>query len=152
MDKEKQIMPVILSQKCRYALRAIFELAWRNSPEPVKIGAIAEVQDIPARFLEVIFSQLRQAGIVESRRGSEGGYVLARTSKEITVGEIIRVFYAVSKKSRMSPFYLRGDYAFTKLDENITIAVSSIYDNMTFTDLVDEEMNKKEDYVSNYTI
>ena len=75
-----------ISKKCQYALRAVFELAVRNTGQPVKIQQIAGAQNIPPRFLEVILNQLRHAGFVESRRGNEGGYMLAPGAEELTVG------------------------------------------------------------------
>ncbi|MHC4807793.1 MAG: RrF2 family transcriptional regulator, partial [Planctomycetota bacterium] len=78
-----------ISKKCRYALRAIFELALRDSGQPVKIHEIAGAQNVPPRFLEVILNELRHAGFVDSRRGNGGGYMLARDAKDLTVGEVI---------------------------------------------------------------
>ena len=80
----------MVSQKCQYALRAVFELAKRHGRGPVRIGDVAKAQAIPPRFLEVILNQLKQAGFVESRRGNEGGYLLARAPERLTVGEIVR--------------------------------------------------------------
>ncbi|MFH1071669.1 MAG: Rrf2 family transcriptional regulator [Candidatus Glassbacteria bacterium] len=80
-----------ISNKCYYALRAVFDLAGNYSSErPIKIAFIAARQSIPKRFLEVILNELRQGGFVESRRGVEGGYLLARKPETITIGEIIR--------------------------------------------------------------
>jgi len=79
-----------ISQKCQYALRAVFELARRPREAPVKVGDIAEAQAIPPRFLEIILNQLKRGGFVESRRGASGGYSLARSPDELTMGEIIR--------------------------------------------------------------
>ena len=80
-----------ISNKCYYALRALFELSLRkDEPRPVKIGLIAQKQRIPKRFLEVILSELRQGGFVDSRRGVEGGYILAREPEQITIGEVVR--------------------------------------------------------------
>ena len=70
-------IPIELSQKCKYALQAIFELASREGSEPVKVSTIAKSQVIPPRFLEIILSQLRKSGFVISKRGSAGGYLLA---------------------------------------------------------------------------
>src|ERR1039457_4599837 len=58
---------------------------------PVSIGEIAKAQAIPARFLEAILAQLKRASLVESRRGNEGGYVLARPPARISVGDVLRV-------------------------------------------------------------
>ena len=79
-----------ISQKCQYALRAIYELALHQDEGPCKIGAIAEAQSIPVRFLENILNSLKGAGFVDSVRGKDGGYYLLRKADEITVGEVIR--------------------------------------------------------------
>ena len=79
-----------ISQKCQYALRAIYELALHQDEGPCKIGAIAEAQSIPVRFLENILNSLKGAGLVDSARGKDGGYYLLKHAGEITVGEVIR--------------------------------------------------------------
>ena len=79
-----------ISVKGEYALRAIFDLALQRPGEPVKIASIARRQKIPQKFLELILSGLKQGGFVESRRGAEGGYLLARPAEAITVGEVYR--------------------------------------------------------------
>jgi Rrf2 family protein len=81
---------VRISAKTDYAVRAAAELAAREDAWPVKAEAVAESQDIPLNFLENILGQLRQARIVESRRGPEGGYLLARPPAEITLADVIR--------------------------------------------------------------
>ena len=80
-----------ITQKSKYALRAALELAVRFGQGPISIGEIAKAQTIPARFLEAILAQLKRAGLVESRRGNEGGYVLARQPARISVGDVLRV-------------------------------------------------------------
>ena len=79
-----------VSAKADYAVRAAIELASNSGERPVKGDSIAEAQEIPIRFLENILGELRHAGIVQSQRGSEGGYWLARPASEITVAELIR--------------------------------------------------------------
>ncbi len=79
-----------VSSKCYYALRAMYALSENLSTEPMKIAEIADSQRIPIRFLEVILNQLKGGGFVQSRRGAEGGYRLARPSDQVTVGEIMR--------------------------------------------------------------
>src|SRR3954465_2171608 len=79
-----------VSAKTDYALRAAAEIASSGSDGPVKGERIAVAQDIPLRFLENILSELRNAGIVESRRGAEGGYLLARAAGEIALADVIR--------------------------------------------------------------
>ena len=82
---------VRISRKCEYALRAVFELATVDDGRPVKTHRIAAAQNIPIRFLEVILNELRHAGIVESRRGNAGGYMLARPPANISLAEVIRL-------------------------------------------------------------
>jgi Rrf2 family protein len=80
---------VRISAKSDYALRAASELAAAEGG-PVKGEALATAQHIPQKFLENILSDLRQAGIVRSQRGAEGGYWLARPPAEVTVADVIR--------------------------------------------------------------
>ena len=78
-----------LSAKSDYAVRAAVQLA--GSPDrPVKGDAIAHAQDIPFPFLGSILRDLREAGIVNSQRGADGGYWLAKPATEITVADVIR--------------------------------------------------------------
>jgi Rrf2 family protein len=81
---------VRVSAKTDYALRAAVELAAEEGGAPVKGERLATTQSIPLRFLENILLQLRHAGIVDSRRGADGGYFLARPAAEITLADVIR--------------------------------------------------------------
>ncbi|MZP30983.1 Rrf2 family transcriptional regulator [Heliobacterium undosum] len=80
-----------LSTKGQYGVRAMFELAMQYGQGPVSLKLVAERQDISEHYLEQIIAGLRKAGLVNSIRGAQGGYVLAREPAEITVGDIIRV-------------------------------------------------------------
>jgi Rrf2 family protein len=80
---------VKVSAKADYAVRAVVELA-ASGDGPVKSERIAQAQEIPLKFLENIMADLRQAGIVGSRRGAEGGYWLARPADEINLAQVIR--------------------------------------------------------------
>ena len=80
----------MLSQRTRYALRALQHLADRFGGGPVQLPEIAERQNIPAKFLTVILSELKRAGFVETLRGKEGGYWLARSPDLISYGDVIR--------------------------------------------------------------
>jgi Rrf2 family protein len=80
-----------VSAKTDYALRAAVELASaQDQATPVKGERLATSQNIPLRFLENILLQLRHAGIIESRRGADGGYKLARPAADITLADVIR--------------------------------------------------------------
>jgi Rrf2 family protein len=81
---------VRVSAKTDYALRAALELAAAPDEKPVKGERIATAQAIPLRFLENILMQLRHAGLVDSRRGAEGGYRLARPATDVTLADVIR--------------------------------------------------------------
>ena len=80
-----------VSAKADYAVRAAAELAAAEATgQPVRAEAIATAQGIPQRFLENILSDLRHAGLVQSQRGAEGGYWLARAADEIALADVIR--------------------------------------------------------------
>ena len=85
---------VRVSAKVDYAVRACVELAAAQdraeAVRPVKAEALARAQEIPLKFLENILQGLRQAGLVESRRGPEGGHLLARPAAEIALADVIR--------------------------------------------------------------
>ena len=79
-----------VSAKVDYAVRAAVELAAADPDVNVKAEAIAAAQEIPRKFLDNILQGLRQAGIVESRRGPEGGHRLARPADDIAIADVIR--------------------------------------------------------------
>lgn len=81
----------MLSQKARYALRAMLHLAQKSRSEPTMIGEIAELENVPKKFLELILLDLKKRGLVHSVRGRHGGYVLGRAPEEISFAEIIRI-------------------------------------------------------------
>ncbi len=81
----------MLSQKTRYAIRAMQHLADRYGEGPVRLAEIAEAQNIPANFLTTILSELTRYGVVASQRGKDGGYWLAISPIDITYGDLIRV-------------------------------------------------------------
>jgi Rrf2 family protein len=81
---------VRVSAKVDYALRAAVELAALEGEWPVKGERLAAGQNIPLRFMENILGELRQSGIVASKRGAEGGYLLARPPADIALADVIR--------------------------------------------------------------
>src|SRR5271154_4103751 len=80
----------MLSQRAKYALRAMIRLAEYGEATPVSVTVLANDTQIPRAFLEQIFSELRRRNLVVSHRGKQGGFVLARHPKDITFAEIIR--------------------------------------------------------------
>ncbi len=81
----------MLSQKTRYAIRAMQHLADHYGKGPVQLADIATVQNIPAKFLTVILSELTRAGLVASLRGKDGGYWLGVPPVDIRYGDLIRI-------------------------------------------------------------
>jgi len=81
----------MLAQKTRYALRSLLYLAESHVGHPVRLAEIAETQQVPPKYLELIMLDLKKAGLVESVRGPKGGYQLARRPETISFGEIVRV-------------------------------------------------------------
>lgn len=150
---------MMLSQKCQYAFRAIFELARRYGvPEPAPVAVIAESQGIPARFLEQILAELKQGGFVTSRRGAQGGYTLAVPPEQLRVGDIIRFV-----EGPISPVkcIVTGDEGectqrdhcmFMEFWERARKALEDVYDSTTFQDLVREAQSRVDKHTANYTI
>ena len=146
-----------ISKKCEYALRAVLDLSSRERGRVFKIHAIAAAQNIPPRFLEAILNDLRQAGFVESKRGNDGGYMLARDPANITVGEVIRhvqgpIGVVQPKSNGPSSGYFYGDFAFEELWKSISDDISTICDNMTFAQLLAQEEHQRQNAGPNYTI
>ena len=79
-----------LSTTARYSLRALSDLCTRPDSDPVSVSDIASRQNIPVNYLEQLFGKLRRGGILESVRGSQGGYLLARPEGEITIADILQ--------------------------------------------------------------
>ena len=81
----------MISQKARYALRALLYLVARGDGAPVQISEIADKERIPRKFLEAILLELKKTGIVRSHRGRTGGYSLGRPAKDISFADVLRV-------------------------------------------------------------
>lgn len=81
----------MISQKARYALRALLYLAAHAGEGPVQIAEIAAHEHIPRKFLEAILAELKKPGIVRSQRGRNGGYCLGRAAKDISFADVLRV-------------------------------------------------------------
>lgn len=92
LQATESLVPMKLSRKSDYALRALMTLVERYGKGPVSIRELAEKNDVPRGFLEHIMLDLKSQGIVNSIAGRVGGFVLARDPEEITMGEIVRHF------------------------------------------------------------
>ncbi|UBF30598.1 Rrf2 family transcriptional regulator (plasmid) [Kovacikia minuta CCNUW1] len=128
------------SAKVEYALLALMELASCQDPtEPLTVNEIVARQPIPERYLEHIFTLLRRGGIVQSQRGSRGGYVLACQPWQITVSEVIAM---VEGSTRSAP---RGR------KDNETAAVTSIERDLV-RDLWQQVIEASQTTLNRYTI
>ena len=139
-----------ISVKGEYALQAIFDLASQPAGEPVKIAEIARRQHIPQKFLELILASLKQGGFVESRRGAEGGYLLARSPESITVGELLR--YVEGPMQGRGRQRRKAETPFTAMWEDVDRAVSAIVDRTTFAELVARWAERQNRFVLNWEI
>jgi len=144
-----------ISVKSEYALNAVFDLASQYLDKhesgaqmpPIKIADIATRQRIPQKFLELILAGLKQSGFVDSRRGAEGGYLLARPPESITVGEVLRTVENVKGSSRP-----RGNDPFAEIWRRVDAAVSDVLDQTTFAELARALHEKHAQYVPNWEI
>jgi Rrf2 family transcriptional regulator, cysteine metabolism repressor len=139
-----------ISVKGEYALQAIFDLATQNPREPVKIAGIARRQKIPQKFLELILAGLKQGGFVESRRGAEGGYLLARAADSLTVGEVLR-FVEGPQTSKGRP-RRKAETPFSSMWQQVDRAVSGVIDKTSFADLAREWSERQQRHVHTWEI
>ena len=79
-----------VTTRTRYAIRALYHLAFHRPGQATQAKEIADVQKIPLRFLEQILQDLRRAGLIEARRGPRGGYALARPPAEVSMADVLR--------------------------------------------------------------
>ena len=134
-----------ISTRCRYATLALFDIAFHSDGKPTQVRQIAKRQDIPARFLEQIFQDLRRAELVDGKRGRNGGYFLHREPEDIRLSDIIQatdgaieisfcqneggepIHGACPKDSRCIPAVIWGE---------ISLRIKSLYEEYTLADMV----------------
>jgi Rrf2 family protein len=127
---------VRLSNKGRYAVRALFDIAYFNEGQATQAKDIAGRQGIPPRFLEQIFQDLKRAGIVGSKRGPQGGYSLAGDAATIRLGDIIR---ALEGPLLLSAGAEAGEDDVVNVTEavfrDLSQCVESCFDGVTLSDI-----------------
>jgi Rrf2 family cysteine metabolism transcriptional repressor len=138
------------SVKGEYALHAVFDLSSQPAGQPVKIADIANRQKIPQKFLELILASLKQGGFVESRRGAEGGYLLARPADAIKVGEVLR--FIEGPRDERSRVRRQTDSPFSDMWKRVNAAVSDVLDQTSFADLQRAWKEKRARFVPNWEI
>jgi Rrf2 family protein len=135
-----------VTAKVDYAVRAATMLASRAADDgrPVKGDRIATSQDIPVKYLENILSELRQAGIVRSQRGAEGGYWLARPAAEITVADVIRAVEGplahVRGERAENLEYPEGTGGLQELWVAVRASLRAVLDHTTLADLAADDL------------
>jgi len=140
-----------ISSKGQYALCALFDLASQKTDEPVKIASIAKRQKIPQKFLELVLASLKQGGFVESRRGAEGGYLLARPADAITVGEVLR-FIEGSRSNNSPKQGPNDDDPFADMWRRVDHCIANIVDRTTFSELCRAWQENRARYIPNWEI
>ena len=130
--------------KADYAVRAAVELAALVGKGPVKAEQIADAQSIPLNFLENILAELRRAGIVESRRGAAGGYLLARAPEEVSLADVIRAVEGPLANVRgMSPDTLEYEGSAERLRDvwvALRASVRAVLEQVTLADVASGEL------------
>ncbi len=135
----------MISQKAKYALRALVSLAQARQGEPVFISDIADQQSIPKKFLEQILLDLKRHGILVSRRGKFGGYQLLKDPAEITFGSILRIIDGpiaplpcLSKMAyrRCADCKSEGNCEIRKVFAEVAEATRNVLDKRTIADAI----------------
>ncbi|WP_296645010.1 RrF2 family transcriptional regulator [Romboutsia sp. 13368] len=131
-----------LSTKGRYGLKAMFQLALYKSEGPIPLKNIANKQNISEQYLEQIFSSLKKSGLVKSVRGAQGGYLLAKEPKDITVGDILIVLEGpVSLSSCLldEDICENSGKCVTKVVwEKIKKGIDEVINSITLQDMIDD--------------
>ena len=133
-----------LSRKARYALRALYALSADDARGPVLIADLADREKIPRKFLEAILLELKNAGILKSKKGKGGGYSLARSPDKVAIGEIVRII-----DGPLAPLPCASERAFVRCEEctdettcgtrqvmkKVRDAIAAILDSTTLADV-----------------
>jgi Rrf2 family protein len=137
---------MLLSARCEYAIRAVLDLTLAGGAQPVRIAEIATRQKIPQKFLEAILADLKRDGLLESRRGAEGGYRLGRPAEEITVGRVVRAIEGSPTSTVGSDDPLAG------LKRDLKNSLSAVLDHRSFAELAREWRDRQSAWVPNWDI
>lgn len=136
-----------ISTKGRYAVRVMLDLALHNTGECIKVKDIAERQGLSEKYLEQIIATLNKAGYVRSVRGAQGGYRLAKTPQEYTVGMILRLTEgSLAPVACLEEDNLQCDRIDTcetlQVWKDLYDAINQVVDNVTVADLMEQHKNR----------
>ena len=129
------------SKRCQYAVLAVYELSKQHESGPISATTIAAEQSIPKQFLQNILAHLRRGGIIHAYRGKQGGYSLAQSPEDISVGSIIRLMEGNWKivgclQSNDYDCELKCKCVLEQMWRNLHESVESVFDSTTFASLV----------------
>jgi Rrf2 family protein len=124
---------VKLTSKTRYGVRAVFDIAYHSRGGPTQAKDISRRQNIPQRYLEQIFQELKRAGLVDARRGPRGGYYLLRPAEQIRLGDVMRALQGPIEQL----FAVEGEPGdvHTSLWRDLARKVALCFDEVTLRDL-----------------
>ena len=135
-----------LSTKTRYGVRAVFDIAFHNEHQPnvaAQAKEIARREQIPLRYLEQIFQDLKRAGLVDSKRGPRGGYFLKREAATISLADVVRALqgpieemFLVEEEDRGSSDTANSRALTCALWRELAETVTTWLQGITFADLV----------------
>lgn len=146
----------MISKKTKYALKALLYLAREYDRGPILIADLAREERIPKKFLELILLALKNAGVLQSKKGKGGGYYLAHPPREISMGKVIRTL-----EGPLAPVPCVSETAYARCEEcddewscgirlvmkDVRDAMAQILDNATLADVlerVEQEKQKKD--------
>lgn len=135
---------MIISSKGKYGLVALMDICLYSGSEVVTLKSVSKRQDISERYLEQIFSILKKGGIINSKKGAQGGYFLARKPKDITVGEILNILEGDLKI--VSPSEEKNDiecFMQKKIWNNINRQIETYFNSITLEELVKDYIQGK---------
>lgn len=136
-----------ISKRTKYALRALYALTRAYGQEALQVPKLSEAEQIPAQFLHVILLQLKDRGLLESRKGKHGGYLLAKPPDQVTIGAVIRIL-----EGPLAPLPCASETAYQPCEEcadvhtcitrltmkRVRDATADILDHTTLADVVQE--------------
>ena len=135
-----------LSNKGRYAVRAMFDLAFHAEGAAAQIKDVAERQAVPVRFLEQIFQDLRRAALVTSKRGPRGGYQLGRAAQDISLGDVFRAIEGTLAVYSGEDAAAEGDAASLAITDaafrELSARIESCFDAVTLEELCERAQHQ----------
>ncbi len=136
-----------LSTKGRYGLRAMIELAGSYENEPMLMGKIAERQGFSRKYLHALLTSLKNAGLVQSIRGSRGGYMLAKSANKIRISEVVEALegpLSIVDCLQEEDVCSRTDECLARgMWKELNTVMTGVLTNTTLADLANQKKEKK---------